>query len=305
MERQRDIQLSECVDVNDPASALRECRALWYERWPEAGFSPVAALFDSVHAVFRGAYPGYHACDTDYHDLHHTLAVFAASARLLDGWSEDRGQPPAFDLATDVLCAALLHDVGYIRKRGEEGGTGARFTKTHVMRSADFVAVHARDLGLARPRRVARLIWSTGLAGEYDEQAWESDDERLAGALLASADLVGQMSDRAYLERLLFLYYEFREAGFPGYETEFDILRKTLDFYQLTVRRLDESLGGMRAHARAHFRLRRGLDRDLYAEAMERQMDYLKGILADNSTNFRHKLRRMDLENVRPRVAVS
>jgi len=152
---------------------------------------------------------------------------------------------------------------------------------------------------------VARLIWSTGLAGEYDDQAWESDDERLAGALLASADLVGQMSDRAYLERLLFLYYEFREAGFPGYETEFDILRKTLDFYQLTVRRLDGSLGGMRAHARSHFRLRRDLNRDLYAEAMERQMDYLKDILADNSTNFRHKLRRMDLENVRPRVAVS
>ena len=31
------------------------------------------------------------------------------------------------------------------------------------------------------------------------------------------ADLVGQMSDRAYLEKLLFLYYEFKEAGFPGY----------------------------------------------------------------------------------------
>ncbi len=56
--------------------------------------------------------------------------------------------------------------------------------------------------------------------------------------MLGSADLLGQMSDRAYLEKLLFLYKEFREAGIPGFNTEFDIIRKTVDFYEITVQRL-------------------------------------------------------------------
>ena len=111
------------------------------------------------------------------------------------------------------------------------------------------------------------------------------------------------MSDRAYLEKLLFLYYEFKEAGFAGYETEFDMLRKTMGFYELTVSRLDGDLGGVRAMARRHFAERWGADHDLYAEAMGRQMDYLQNILDDASTNFRKKLKRLDLELSQPKLA--
>ena len=121
--------------------------------------------------------------------------------------------------------------------------------------------------------------------------------------VLASADLVGQISDRKYLEKLLFLYYEFKEAGFPGYDTEFDMLRKTIGFYEMTIARLDVELEGVRSSARKFFAERHGIDRDLYAEAMDNQMDYLRGILDDESTNFRKKLKRMDLELSQPKTA--
>lgn len=203
------------------------------------------------------------------------------------------------------MVAALCHDTGYIRSIDEAGGTGARFTSVHVSRSAAFAVKYAGRWGLgeAAAARVARLIQATGLKGEFLVQDWEDEAEREAGAVMASADLLGQMSDRAYLEKLLFLYYEFREAGIPGYDTEFDILRKTLGFYEATVRMLDGALGGVRKASRDFFRSRHGVDADLYDEAMSKQMVYLRGILDDESTNFRKKLKRMDLELSQPRIA--
>jgi hypothetical protein len=291
------IQLSAFVCADDPVAVLEESSALWAALYPGRGFATVLHAFDAVRSLYAGEYPGYHACDTGYHDFKHTVAVFLAAVRLVDGcWASGAALPPL--LAHDVLVAALFHDAGYIRKLGEEGYTGARFTAAHVGRSVQFIQENAKALELERHDDIARLVWSTGLKDEFSRQAWSSDEEHMAGALLASADLIGQMGDRAYLEKLLFLYYEFREAGIPGYNTEFDILRSTLSFYELTVARLDGPLLGMRHYARAHCRLRYGVDRDLYEDAMERQMDYLRDILDDDSTNFRKKLKRMDLEKL-------
>ncbi len=293
------VQLSELLDEGDARAVLGEISGSFARSHGERLFIPVTALAVRVESLFHGSFPGYHACDTDYHDYRHTLSVFLAAGRLLDGRVPVHGALES-GLARDLLLAALCHDTGYIRKRGEEGGTGARFTAAHVERSARFALEHGPSFGWSDEgsRRVARIIMATGLKGEFSAQEWASDEEREAGAMLASADLIGQMADRAYLEKLLFLYYEFREAGIPGYDTEFDVLRKTIGFYEMTTGLLDGPLGGVRAYAIEHFARRLGVRRDLYAEAMGRQMDYLCLILADDSTNFRKKLKRLDLETV-------
>lgn len=296
------IQLAELVDEDDSSAVLTAIQDIWRWSYPSVGFQPIPVVTGRILSLFKGEFSGYHACDTDYHNLRHTLAVFLATARLIDGRTVEK-LPFKFDIARDLLLAALFHDTGYIRLIGEEAGTGARYTSQHVERSTRFVQKNAKALELECPDRIARMVWATGLRDEITVQDWASAEEREAGAILASADLVGQMADRAYLEKLLFLYYEFREAGFPGYDTEFDILLKTVGFYEMTVARLDGELGGVRSYLRAHFRERHGHDRDLYAESMDRQMAYLRGILADDSTNFRKKLRRMDLEAVHPRIA--
>lgn len=292
-----EVQLARLVNANDPAAIAAEVERLFVLWYPPAFYQAVRLATTDVIDLFAGRFPGYRGFDTDYHDIHHTTSVLLTSARLLDGRALERGPYPP-EVARDLLVAALCHDTGYIRTTEEEGGTGARFTSVHVARSAQFSRRYASRFGLdeAASARIARMVYATGLKGEYGEQEWAGSDEQEAGAALGSADLVGQMSDRAYLEKLLFLYYEFKEAGFPGYDTEFDILRKTLGFYEITIKRLDGELGGVRSLARRHFAARWGVDRDLCAEAMERQMDYLRGILADATTNFRKKLKRLDLE---------
>ena len=100
------------------------------------------------------------------------------------------------------------------------------------------------------------------------------------------------MSDRAYLEKLIFLYYEFREAGIQGFDTEFDILKKTVDFYKMMKKQLVDTYMNTYVDVIYHFERRFRIDHNLYLEAIDNQIAYLHEIIKDESTNFRHKLKR-------------
>jgi len=301
-----ELQLAYLLDHRQPRAVLSLGRRLFKEDHPSARFSNVARAFRLVRLVFRGRFHGYRRCTTDYHDYYHTAQVFSTAARLADGCILDGLALGAADFA-DLLIGALFHDIGYIQEKDDTEGTGAKYTKIHVDRSAAFVLRHAKDLGIdeRRAQRIGRIILGTDLARTWIDLHFEDEVERRTAAILAAADILGQMSDRAYLEKLLFLYYEFLEAGIEGYRTAFDVLRKTASFYESTRARLDGPLGEVSWRAKTHFARRYGVDRDLYREAIARQMSYLDRILADNSTNFRKKLKRLDLESIeRARLTV-
>lgn len=301
-----EIQLSTLLNNSLASRVLKEAEKLFQETWKRSEFRPVLRAFALTRNLYRGHLPGYQACSTDYHDWHHILDVFIATARLLDG-ALVSGKAYTAEEGVDLLMAALLHDAGYILESGDLGGTGAKYTTTHVDRSAAFALRHAGDLGLepARAKRIARLILGTDMGRKWAELEFSSIQEEETGAILATADLLGQMGDRTYLEKLLFLYYEFREAGFGGYDSAYAILEKTLGFYDIVRLRLDSTLASTTDLARRHFKARLGLDRDLYREAVDRQMDYLAGIVADDTGNFRTKLKRLDLETIERERAMS
>ena len=116
----------------------------------------------------------------------------------------------------------------------------------------------------------------------------------MAGSILGTADLLGQMSDRVYIEKLLFLYYEFREAGIPGFDTEYDIIRKTIDFFEAMKRKLNKEFMKVYDYAGYYFKERFNIDQNLYMDAINKNIAYIEKIIEDNSTNFRYKLRRGD-----------
>jgi hypothetical protein len=295
----REPQLAELLDHGDPKKVLSAVESLFKKSFPTGAFAPVSTAFALAAKLFTGSFPGYRACNTEYHDYCHSLEVFSACSRLIDG-AILSGLGVAESTAVDILVAALLHDSGYIQASDDLSGTGAKYTRSHVDRSAAFAVGQAGAFGLEpdRAQRLARLILGTDLARPWEGLELRDEAERLDAVILAAADLLGQMADRAYLEKLLFLYFEFREAGIAGYATAFDILKKTAGFYKGTVARLDGPLGAASGFARAHFAARYGVDRDLYREAIERQMAYLDGIMADDKANFRHKLKRLDLEAI-------
>jgi hypothetical protein len=298
--------LMDVLPDNSAKTIFREVKKIFLYHFANNALRPVTDCFEKIGKLFAGKFRGYRACNTEYHNLDHTLATFLATARLLDGYMIGGGAMSG-PLAVNLLVATLFHDTGYIQKSTDSQGTGAKYTSSHVERSVEFLAAHSGEFRIPEndARIITRLIQCTGLNADMAEIAFASKEEKAAGAMLGTSDLLGQMADRAYLEKLLFLYYEFREAGIPGYNTEYDILRKTVDFYELTKEKFTRTFMGVFNYDRPHFRERYGVDRNLYVEAIDRAIAYLHGIFADSSTNFRHKLKRGNwrekMQKVHPR----
>jgi hypothetical protein len=293
----KDVQLAQLADARDAKQLFAEVAKIFSLSYGPESAGALEQACSETRLLFEGQFPGYRACNSEYHDLRHTLSVVLAASRLADGYNLKRSPFPQ-ELALDLLRSAFLHDSGYIQESWDTEGTGAKYLRQHEQRSIDFLQQHHRAFGIPGDvlERLARLIRCTDLREDFSRIPFTGPEERDAGAILGTADLIGQMSDRDYLEKLLFLYYEFREAGVPGFQTEFDVLRKTGEFYSQTRRRLKESYLSMYALARAHFRERQGVDANLYLIAISRQMGYLRRIIQDQSTNFRAKLKRGDRE---------
>ncbi len=286
-------QLSSLLESRKPSAVIAEVRNIFCRHYPARAFAPVSRGARIVRELFAGKYPGYRACNTDYHNLTHTMDALLASARIVDGFNIQNPPLPA-PVTINLCCAALLHDTGYIQETWDTEGTGAKYTATHVERSVNFLQKNrdAFRFDDESVRMISNSIRCTGLSVDLDTIPFASDAEQCAGCILGTADILGQMSDRAYLEKLLFLYYEFREAGIADFNTEFDLLRKTVDFYQITKKRLTESYMNIHIYSQLYFKHRHGIDTNLYLEAIERQIAYLEKIIEDDSTNFRHKLKR-------------
>jgi len=265
---------------------------LFTARYPGADLAALKHAFNDVQALFEGAYAGYLPCDTLYHDIRHTLDMTLAMARLIDG--HERNCAPAERLgarrAVMGVLIALLHDSGYVKRTSEASvENGAIFTKVHVSRSADFISTYFPKVGYAAEGPVAsRLVHFTGYEMEIEDIRVEDARDRMIGCMVGTADLIGQMSDRMYLEKVRqFLYEEFvwakiaREQLPDGreivrYSSADDLIFKTPGFYQYVARtRIDRKLDGADRYAEAHFD-----GPNLYQPEIDRNMGFLRDAIA-------------------------
>lgn len=241
--------------------------------------------FDLLEAGCEGRLDGYAALQTPYHDRVHMLEVVLCSVRLLHALH--LGGEPVDALTIDAsIVGALLHDSGYLMSEEEAGrsaGTGAQFTLTHVARGVVFA--ESRLATVMTPE----LLSATGkviLATDHRPGAvmpvYDTSAERLAAHVTATADLVGQMANREYLERLMLLYFEFREAGIDMFSDVHDLLEKTDGFYRLMTARLQNELGGLTPQLVRHFEQERGVHRNYYTESIARNLDYLSRLTRED-----------------------
>ncbi|OGJ89273.1 MAG: hypothetical protein A2268_10325 [Candidatus Raymondbacteria bacterium RifOxyA12_full_50_37] len=287
------MQLAALVGMNYPQSVLDEAKTILAAIFPSSPFHQIETVFNDIVRLFRGEFPGYKKCNTEYHDLQHTTDVFIATARLVHG-AVLHGKKLSHKEITLAMVSALFHDAGYIQCESEENGTGAQYTTVHVKRSISFLKDYFRDRQLLEQdaRICAFIIDCTEISQDIKKTRFPSPSIELLARILGTADLVSQMADRTYLEKLLFLFYEFLEGGIKGYEAEVDILRKTIGFYDFAKKRISDDLGGVNTYFQAHFKVRWTTDSDLYEIAIARNMEYLKYLMETHQTDYRTKLRR-------------
>ncbi len=288
-----DKQLYNLIPMDSPEDVLNEVIVILNLISPDFDVIPVTSAFNMTVTLYRGKYPGYRSCNTEYHDLRHTTDTFLAMARLIHGAVLDGETFTDRHIALGLITA-LFHDAGYIQEEHDKDGTGSKYTANHVQRSIDFLERHGSELGLSYEEITEGLtiILCTDLTVDISTVEFSSAEVELFGKMLGSADLLAQMADRTYLEKLLFLYYEFKEAGISGYESEVDLLQKTLAFYDFITQRLKTTLDATDRFMDSHFTSRWGTHSNLYRVAIAKQRNYLKQILEIQDSDPRDHLKR-------------
>ena len=278
--KKTDRQIAKLFPVDSPPAVLNEVKEIL--RRISSGFNTVVIdhVFDDANRLYNGIYPGYRACNTGYHDLRHANDTFLAMARLIHGAVID-GEQLTERQITLGLIAAIFHDVGYIQEKSDRQGTGAKYTAIHEQRSMDFLSRHGAKYGLS-PEEIAAgrtIILCTDLDVDIADLSFASYQIELLGKMLGAADLMAQLADPMYLEKLQFLYREFRESGMGNYESELDILQKAVVFYDIFDHRIQTKLGAVDRFMGLHFHSRWGMRGNLYQEMIIRQKNYLLKIL--------------------------
>lgn len=204
------------VATKDPKAVAQEVGAAYLAVFPAGERQFVPRAFDWATKCFTGNYKDFQPIDALYHDFEHTLQGTLCLARLLRGRAEAGGQPVLTERAFQLgLLAILLHDTGYLKPRGDTEGTGAKYTLTHVKRSAEFAAGLLADAGYPPTdiRAVQNMIRCTGVDAALSVIPFQNAMEKILGQALGTADLLGQMAAEDYVEKLPVLYSEFAEAA--------------------------------------------------------------------------------------------
>jgi hypothetical protein len=246
------------VVTKDPVGVEAEVHAAYLAMFADGDELFVPRVFGWILECFTGSYGDYQAVDARYHDLEHTLQGTLCMVRLLHSRHVAGAQPALNQRMFHLgLLAILLHDTGYLKKSDDTEGTGAKYTITHVARSAEFAAQLLADKGFGPSdiKAVQNMICCTGVDAHPRDIPFQSELEKLVGAALATADLLGQLAAEDYVEKLPTLYAEFAEAArfskdkshfVNSYRSVNDLMERTPEFWNGFVqRRLNEDFGGL------------------------------------------------------------
>ncbi|MBN2645563.1 MAG: HD domain-containing protein [Desulfuromonadaceae bacterium] len=173
----------------------------------------LSELVEAVAALYHSGTEDWQACQVAYHDFRHVGQVTLLALRLLAGCARAGQQALCGPGAVRRLtAAALLHDSGYLKRRGEAGGRGGEHSFDHVGRSEQLAQHFLLQKGWVKEdcETVQRLIGQTEIIHRPTPVMGELESE--LASFLRTADLLAQVAAVDYVERLPDLYDEFAEA---------------------------------------------------------------------------------------------
>ncbi|HUD82294.1 MAG TPA: hypothetical protein VMQ67_02275 [Candidatus Saccharimonadales bacterium] len=204
------------IDTRESSSVEAEVQAAYVEMFPHGNHEYIPGIFRWVISWFSGNYRDYLSIDAHYHDLEHTLQGILCMARLLRHRAAHGQQPGVTQRIFELgMLAILMHDTGYLKRLGDAGGTGAKYTLIHVDRSIEFAGefMRGQDSSAEEIQSVQNMIRCTGVNVKLESIQFQNEVERIAGYALGTADLLGQMAAPDYVDKLPILYMEFAEAA--------------------------------------------------------------------------------------------
>jgi len=294
-------------DTGRSSAILPEILSLCASTWPKIDLSALKDSYRYVTDFFRGKNSNFEKNILPYHNLRHTRIVTLATARLFHGLHH-RGVEIRAAAVEKGLLSALFHDTGMLELRIETHPfiNKLKATTTHETRSAQLMRTYISVIGLPLFYSIEceEIINHTNLNIKPDSIEC-SNESKLIGQVIGSADIIAQMADRYYLESLSYLFHEMEKANNSQYETVQEMMRNTTSFYELMKDRLENQLGNIYHALREHFKRTRGIDRNIYLDQINANIEYLNKIIKQcdsEGVQISHFLRRVPpvLENNPP-----
>ncbi|HAJ59160.1 MAG TPA: metal-dependent phosphohydrolase [Cyanobacteria bacterium UBA8543] len=189
--------------------------------------------------------------DALYHNVEHTVLVTLVGQEILRSKYIYEGSVSCSDWLHFII-SLLCHDVGYVKgichqDRVQDrvyatglnnllielpfGSTDASLTPFHVDRGKLFIEEHFGTHELIDAEAIKHNIELTRFPVPADED--HLDTVNYPG-LVRAADLIGQLGDPRYLQKISALFYEFEETGANktlGYQTPGDVRSNYPSFY--------------------------------------------------------------------------
>ena len=294
--RRNDYDVTNRINTTDPPVVSNAVCRIYQDLYQEDNPHNLAQAFTDLARLYRGEYPGFHECDTDYHDVQHVLDVTLGMARLLDGCVRATSTGTITERLFRLgIITALYHDCGYIRHRKDtKHANGAEYTTVHVSRGARFLEEYLPKIGMADlTEAAARTVHFTGYEIPVEKIKVPAPEFRLLGNLLGSADILAQMADRCYLEKCYDrLYPEFVRGGIARkrhkdgseevvFASAADLIFKTPRFYQGATKRLRQDLGGCYNYVEEHFG-----GQNLYFDELEKNINHARSIAVEGNISL-------------------
>jgi len=295
-QRRSEFDVTDRVDTTRPGEVAAEIARLYESLYQHGTPGNLTRAFRDLERLYRGEFPGYYPCDTDYHDIQHVLDVTLAMGRLMDGCVHATSVATLGErLFALGIVTALFHDCGYIRHRKDtKHRYGAEYTTTHVTRGARFLEEYLPTIGMGEFTQAAtRVIHFTGYEMPVSRISVPGPEFRLIGNLLGSADILAQMADRCYLEKCYDrLYPEFVLGGVTRrrleddseevlYRSAADLVVNVPNFYRGATVRLERDLGAHYIYAEKHFG-----DQNLYLDEVSKNVEHARSIASQGDLSM-------------------
>ena len=239
-------------------------------------------VHDDLTGYFTGTHPDFQQNTMPYHNLRHSILVVLASARLFHGLHCNHVHISEVTLFKGLL-AAYFHDSGMLLLENDPATSGTEYIAQHESRSIAFLSryVVEKDLGSRIINDCATIINYTNLECDPATFDFHSHEIQIAGQVIGSADILAQMADRYYLECLPLLFIEQQAGGISKHRSALELMEHTANFYHnVVLRRLITTFSNTSNALLAHFSNRHMINRNLYTENIDRNIIYLRKIIA-------------------------
>lgn len=242
----------------------------------------ILEIHKDVTAFFSELCPDCQKNTLPYHNLRHSQMVVLASARLFHGLHCNHIRISSATLFKGLL-AAYFHDTGMLPQRDARTSSDKKDMARHETRSIQFLGKYVDQKGFDKDilKDCATIINYTDLESDPATFDYHTHEIQLAGQVIGSADILAQMADRYYLECLPLLFDEQEAGGINQHDSARELMEHTEKFYQnVVMKRLATTFSNTSQAMQTHFREMYKIDRNLYLENIDKNINYLKKVIS-------------------------